>query len=64
MKHLNYYIEPIMLNLTIAIISMVCGCIAYHNNKILTDFEVILIVVSVFMLIKGIFNFIDKIWLV
>lgn len=64
MKHLNYYIEPIMLNLAIAIISMVCGCIAYHNNKILTNFEVIIITISVFMLIKGIFNFIDKIWLV
>lgn len=63
MKQVYNYIHPIVLNSTIAIISMICGAIARNNREILTDFEVILIIVSTFMLIKGIITFIDKVWL-
>ena len=63
MKHLSYYIHPFVLNITIAIISMICGAIARSNNEILTDFECILIIICVFMLIKGFITFIDKVWL-
>lgn len=63
MKHLSYYIHPFVLNITIAIISMICGLIAYKNNQILTDFEITLIIICVFTLIKGIITFMDKIWL-
>ena len=63
MKHLSYYIHPFVLNITIAIISMICGLIAYKNSQILTDFEIILIIICVFTLIKGIITFIDKVWL-
>lgn len=63
MKHLSYYIHPFVLNITIAIISMICGLIVYKNNQIFTDFEIILIIICVFTLIKGIITFIDKVWL-
>ena len=63
MKHLSYYIHPFVLNITIAIISMICGLIAYKNNQRFTDFEIILIIICVFTLIKGIITFIDKVWL-
>ena len=63
MKQVYNYIHPIVLNFTIAIISMICGAIARSNNEILTDFECILIIICVFMLIKGIITFIDKVWL-
>ena len=63
MKQVYNYIHPIVLNSTIAIISMICGLIAYKNNQILTDFEIILIIICVFTLIKGIIAFMDKIWL-
>ena len=63
MKQVYNYIYPIVLNVTIAIISMICGAIARSNNEILTDFECILVIICVFMLIKGIIIFIDKVWL-
>ena len=63
MKQVYNYIHPIALNVTIAIISMICGAIARSNNEILTDFECILVIICVFMLIKGIIIFIDKVWL-
>ena len=63
MKHLKHYIHPIVFNSTIAIISMICGAIARFNNEILTDFECILIIICVFMLIKGFITFINKVWL-
>lgn len=63
MQHLSHYIHPFVLNITIAIISMICGLIAYKNNEILTDFEIILVIISVFCVIKGIIIFIDKVWL-
>lgn len=63
MKHLSYYIHPFVINITIAIISMICGLIAYKNSQRFTDFEIILIIICVFMLIKGIITFMDKIWL-
>ena len=63
MKQVYNYIHPIVLNSTIVIISMICGAIARSNNEILTDFECILIIICVFMLIKGIITFTNKIWL-
>lgn len=63
MKHLKYNITAIIINITIAIISMICGLIAYKNNQIFTDFELIIITISVFMLIKGIIAFVCKVWL-
>ena len=63
MKQVYNYIHPIVLNVTIAIISMICGAIARSNNEILTDFECILVIICVFMLIKGFITFIDKVWL-
>jgi len=63
MKHLSYYIHPFVLNITIAIISMICGAIARSNNEILTDFEIVLVSISVFFIIKGMITFINKIWL-
>lgn len=63
MKQLKHYIHPIVFNSAIAIISMICGLIAYKNNQIFTDFEIILIIICVFTLIKGIITFIDKVWL-
>lgn len=63
MKQVYNYIHPFVLNITIAIISMICGLIAYKNNQIFTDFEIILIIICVFTLIKGIITFIDKVWL-
>ena len=63
MKQVYNYIHPIVLNVTIAIISMICGAIARSNNEILTDFECILVIICVFMLIKGIIIFINKVWL-
>lgn len=62
MKHLRHYIHPIVLNSTIAIISMICGAIARNNREILTDFEIILIIISTFMFIKGFIAFVDKVW--
>ena len=63
MKQVYNYIHPIVLNSTIAIISMICGAIARFNSEILTDFEIILIIICVFMLIKGTITFINKVWL-
>lgn len=63
MKQVYNYIHPIVLNSTIAIISMICGAIARSNNEILTDFECILIIICIFMLIKGFITFINKVWL-
>ena len=63
MKPLSHYIHPIVLNVTIAIISMICGAIAHYNNEILTDFEIIILIICVFIFIKGVINFINKVWL-
>ena len=63
MKQVYNYIHPIVLNSTIAIISMICGAIARFNNEILTDFEVIIITICTFVGIKGIITFINKVWL-
>jgi hypothetical protein len=63
MKHLSYYIHPFVLNITIAIISMICGLIVCRNNEKITDFELIIITISVFILIKGIIAFVYKVWL-
>ena len=63
MKHLSYYIHPFVLNITIAIIAIICGLYAHYNTPRLTDFEVILSSISVFAVIKGIITFITKVWL-
>lgn len=63
MKHLSDYIPTIVLNIIITIISLICGTIAHFNNDILTNFEVIIITISVFTLIKGIITFINEVWL-
>ena len=63
MKHLSYYIHPFVLNITIAIISMICGALCYKYNQNLTDFEVILITICTFIGIKGITNFMCNMYL-
>lgn len=63
MNHLSHYIHPLVLNSIIAIISMICGLIVYRNNENITDFELIIITISVFILIKGIIAFVYKVWL-
>ena len=42
MKHLKYNITAIIINITIAIIAIICGLYAHYNTPRLTDFEVIL----------------------
>ena len=63
MKHLKHYIHPISLNCAIAILAMTCGCFVYNNNENITDFELIIIILSVFTIIKGIMIFVDRMWL-
>lgn len=47
----------------IALISMILGLLVYRNNEKITDFELIIITISVFILIKGIIAFVYKVWL-
>jgi hypothetical protein len=35
----------------------------YNNNENITDFELIIIILSVFTIVKGIMIFVDRIWL-
>ena len=57
MKQFKHYIHPIVLNSTIAIISMIGGGLCYKYNQNLTDFEIILITLCTFVGIKGTVNF-------
>lgn len=63
MKHLILKYYPSLNTIILALFSLICGGIAYNNNSILTDFEVILIVICTFIGLKGIINFIKNIWL-
>lgn len=63
MKRLPHYIHPIALNSALAILAILCGCFVYNNNENITDIELIIIILSVFTIIKGIMIFVDRIWL-
>ena len=63
MKHTSYNIPPTLINIILAIIVIISGLVVYKNNENITDFEIILIIICVFTLIKGIITFIDKVWL-
>ena len=63
MKHLKYNITAIIINITIAIIAIICSLYAHYNTPRLTDFEVILSSICVFAVIKGIITFTTKVWL-
>ena len=63
MKHLKYNITAIIINITIAIIAIILGGYAYNNVPRLTDFECLLVSISVFMILKGIIIFTKNIYL-
>ena len=56
----KYYPSP--LTSIIAILSVICGGFAYKYIPRLTDFECLLVTVSVFMLLKGIIMFVHELW--
>ena len=61
MEHFIDKYYPSLTTIIIAIISLICGAYAYNNVPRYTDFEVCLVTISVFMLIKGTIMFI-KLW--
>lgn len=61
MEHFIDKYYPSLTTIIITIISLICGGCAYKYSIILTDFEILLVTISVFMLLKGIIIFI-KLW--
>ena len=61
MEHFIDKYYPSLTTIIIAIISLICGAYAYKYSTILTDFEILLVTISIFMLLKGIIMFI-KLW--
>lgn len=61
MKHFIKKYYPSLSTICIAIISLICGVCAYKYSTILTDFEILLVTISIFVLLKGTIMFI-KLW--
>lgn len=61
MKHFIDKYYPSLTTSIIAIISLILGGCAYKYSIILTDFEILLVTISIFMLLKGTIMFI-KLW--
>ena len=63
MKHfINKYYPSLTTSCT-AIIALILGGYAYNNVPRLTDFECLLVSISVFMVLKGIIIFTKNIYL-
>ena len=63
MKHIINKYYPSLSNICIAIIALILGGYAYNNVPRLTDFECLLVSISVFMVLKGIIIFTKNIYL-
>lgn len=63
MKHIINKYYPSLSTICIAIIALILGGYAYNNVPRLTDFECLLVSISVFMVLKGIIIFIKNIYL-
>lgn len=62
MKHIINKYYPSLSTICIAIIALILGGYAYNNVPRYTDFEIILVTICVFVLIKGTITFI-KLWI-
>lgn len=61
---MEHYIDkyyPSLTTIIITLLALISGGLAYKNSLILTDFEILLVTISVFMLLKGTIMFI-KLW--
>lgn len=63
MKHIIDKYYPSLSTIVIAIIALILGGYAYNNIPRLTDFECLLVSISVFMILKGIIIFTKNIYL-
>lgn len=63
MKHIINKYYPSLSTICIAIIALILGGYAYNNVPRLTDFECLLVSISVFMVLKGIIIFTKNIYL-
>ena len=63
MKHFINKYYPSLSTICIAIIALILGGYAYNNVPRLTDFECLLVSISVFMVLKGIIIFTKNIYL-
>ena len=63
MKHIINKYYPSLSTICIAIIAIILGGYAYNNVPRLTDFECLLVSISVFMILKGIIIFTKNIYL-
>ena len=53
MKHIINKYYPSLSTIIIAIIALISGGYVYNNTERLTDFECLLVTISVFMVCKG-----------
>ena len=63
MKHIINKYYPSLYTIIIAIIALISGGYVYNNVPRLTDFECLLVSISVFMALKGIIIFTKNIYL-
>ena len=63
MKHFINKYYPSLSTICITIIALILGGYAYNNVSRLTDFECLLVSISVFMVLKGIIIFTKNIYL-
>ena len=63
MKHFINKYYPSLSTICIAIIALILGGYAYNNVPRLTNFECLLVSISVFMVLKGIIIFTKNIYL-
>ena len=63
MKHIINKYYPSLSTICITIIALILGGYAYNNVPRLTDFECLLVSISVFMVLKGIIIFTKNIYL-
>ena len=63
MKHFINKYYPSLSTICTAIVALILGGYAYNNVPRLTDFECLLVSISVFMVLKGIIIFTKNIYL-